>query len=271
MNQRDANRQACAKVQTVKGEAVDPHPTKKKPNRLPGLSIREGLTLHPFDAEHGVRTSGLIAGRHLKNGHRHDRYNTAYFGVAPSVFRSLIRRWRRSAPAAKIENTTFLDLGAGMGRAVLLASEIGFKAVWGVELHPKLAAIAKRNIGVWRAAGREHAPIRIVQGDAVELVLPPGPLVAFLFNPFEAPVLRRLLKAWREQYLRQPRPIDLLYINHEQESVLESTRGWRKMYAGKVRRSVEDAIADHRIMANQPEREYAASNSEDCSIWCYSG
>ena len=62
---------------------------------LPGLKVGEGFTRHPFDLEFGVRTSGLVAGRHLKSGHRHDRYATAYYGVAPSVFRALVARWRR--------------------------------------------------------------------------------------------------------------------------------------------------------------------------------
>ena len=88
-------------------------------------------------------------------------------------------------------------MGAGMGRAVLsLASEMGFKEVVGVELHPTLVGIARRNVAIWRKAGRERGPMRIVEGDAAEFELPEGPVVVFLFNPFGAAVLRRLLKGW---------------------------------------------------------------------------
>jgi hypothetical protein len=38
-----------------------------------------------------------------------------------------------------------------------------------------------------------------------------------------------------------------------------------------VSRSRADAIADHKILANQPEGEYAASNWEDCSVWRWVG
>jgi len=68
---------------------------------------------------------------------------------------------------AAMEEFTFVDVGAGMGRAVLLASEMPFKAVVGVELNATLTGIARRNAAVWRKAGRAHAPIRIVCGDAV--------------------------------------------------------------------------------------------------------
>src|SRR5579863_10298253 len=101
---------------------------------------------HPFDQVNGVRTSGLVAGRHLKSGHHHDRYSTAYYGVAPSVFTALIRRWARTLSHETIEEFAFIDLGAGMGRAVLLASEMPFREVIGVELNPTLARIARRNL-----------------------------------------------------------------------------------------------------------------------------
>jgi SAM-dependent methyltransferase len=234
---------------------------------LPGLARKDGYTEHPFDAEFGVRTSGLVAGRHLKSGHKHDRHATAYYGVAPSVFQALVRRWRKSNPTAPLHETTFVDLGAGMGRAVLLASELGFAAAVGVELHPTLARIARGNMRIWRAAGRERGPMRIVEGDAVEFALPAGPVLVFLFNPFGATVLRRLLKGWRTRPASHADGVDLLYVNNEQEGVLEGERGWKRLYLGKVLRSRADAIADHRIMANQPDGEYASANHEDCSIW----
>jgi SAM-dependent methyltransferase len=238
---------------------------------LPGLSPKEGFTLHPFDAQFGVRTSGLVAGRHLKSGHRHERHATAYYGVAPSVFHALVKRWRNSGPSAPIDETTFVDLGAGMGRAVLLASELRFKAVIGVELHPMLVSIARKNMSIWRASGRERASMHVVEGDAVEFALPAGPVVVFMFNPFGGPVIRRLLKSWRKTLAARTGEIDLLYVNNEQESVLVGQRSWTRLYLGKVRRSRTDAIADYKIMANQPDGEYASSNWEDCSIWRWTG
>ena len=237
---------------------------------LPGLSVKDGFTQHPFDAQFGVRTSGLVAGRHLKSGHRHDRHATAYYGVAPSVLRALVKRWQKLS-SAPIAETTFVDLGAGMGRAVLLASKLRFKAVVGVELHPTLARIARKNVALWSTTERGKASTRIVEKDAVEFALPPGPVVIFLFNPFGAAVLSRLLKSWRIAQPQCSDPLYILYVNNEQEGVLETERrhGWTRLFLGKVPRSKADAIADHKIMANQPEGEYASSNWEDCSIWSW--
>jgi SAM-dependent methyltransferase len=244
---------------------------EKRPRLLPGLAVSDGYMRHPFDIEFEVRTSGLVAGRHLKTGHMHDRHNTAYYGVAPSVFHSLIARWERSRPAALVSDFSFVDLGSGMGRAVLLASELTFREVVGVELNPTLARIARKNVAAWHAAGRVRAPIRMVCGDAVEFSFPDGPCMAFLFNPFGAPVLRQVLKGLVKGFDGRPGHFDLLYVNNEHESVLEGYTGFERLFQGQVKRSRADAIADHRILANQPDGEYASSNWEDCSIWRWVG
>jgi SAM-dependent methyltransferase len=247
--------------------------TGKAPGRrrLLGLKVGEGFTRHPFDEEFGVRTSGLVAGRHLKSGHSHDRHATAYYGVAPSVFQALVRRWQRSRPAAPIEEFSFIDVGAGMGRAVLLAARLPFRQVVGVELNPTLERIACGNLAVWRASRWARTPMKIICGDAVEFELPEGPCLAFLFNPFGAPVMRRLLTAWRKVLAGRAGKLDLIYVNNEQERVLERQAGFVRLFLGQIRRSRADAIADHKIMANQPEGEYASSNVEDCSMWRWVG
>lgn len=245
----------------------------ERPTRrlLPGLSVKDGYTRHPFDIENGVRTSGLIAGRHLKSGHRHDRHATAYFGVAPSVFQSLLRRWRRTLPAAPVEGFTFIDVGAGMGRAILLAAEMPFRDVVGIELNPTLAQTARKNLAVWQAAGRALAATRLVCGDAIEFAFPSTPCLVFLFNPFGATVMRRLLTKLAANFASFPGQLDLIYVNNEQDHVFERQPGFARLFLGKVPRSRADAIADHAIMANQPEGEYASANYEDCSMWRWLG
>lgn len=243
----------------------------RRRERLTGLNKKDGFLLHPFDLANGVRTSGLVVGRHLKTGSVHDRHTTAYYGIAPSVFHALVRKWRRFRPAMAMEETTFVDIGAGMGRAVLLAAEMPFKRVVGVEMHPALVRIARRNLTVWRKAGRARAPMRVVQADAAGFEFPAGPCVAFLFNPFGAVVMRRFLRHLAESFADQPERLDLLYVNHEQEHVFEGQRGFVRFFGGRVMRSRADAKADYAILGNQPDGEYASSDYEDCSIWRWMG
>jgi hypothetical protein len=244
---------------------------EKKRRLLPGLKVADGFTRHHFDTIFGLRTSGLIPGRHLKSGHPHDRHATAYFGVAPSVFREVLGRWWQLRPVAPIEQTTFIDLGAGMGRAMLIAALQPFQAVVGVELNPVLVRLARRNITRWRKIANPHAPMRLVCGDVADFVFPDGPCVAFLFNPFGATVMRRLLRGMSRSFARRPGELDILYVNNEQESVLEAQPGFARLFHGQVKRSRLDARADFQILANQPEGEYASADYEDCSIWRWAG
>ncbi|MGA2568927.1 MAG: class I SAM-dependent methyltransferase [Terracidiphilus sp.] len=238
---------------------------------MPGLAEKDGLIRHPFDLEFGVRTSGLVAGRHLGSGHRHDRHITAYFAVAPSVFHGILVRWRRCRPQAPVDAYTFVDLGAGMGRALLLAAGCPFRALAGVELHPTLARIARGNLARWRAAGRTRMPAHIYCRDAAEFPLPEGPCVVFLFNPFGAPVLRRVLRAWSRTLAGRAQPLDILYVNDEQEAVLARTPGFERLFHGPIRRSHADSVADLTILKRQPGAEYAATGWEDCSIYRWAG
>jgi hypothetical protein len=83
--------------------------------------------------------------------------------------------------------------------------------------------------------------------------------------------MRRLLAAWKKSFAGQARQLDILYVNNEQERILERQAGFTRLFLGQIHRSREDAIADHRILANQPDGEYAASNYEDCSMWRWMG
>jgi len=238
---------------------------------LKGLAPEDGLIRHPFDLEFGVRTSGLVAGRHLGFGHRHDRHITAYYAIAPSVLHGIMVRWRRCRSQAPLDAYTFVDLGAGMGRGMLLAAAYPFRAVVGVELHPTLARIARKNLALWRAAGRTGTPMRMFCRDAPEFPLPPGPCVAYLFNSFGAPVLRRLLRKWKRTLAERAGQLDILYVNNEHENVLRREPGFERLFHGQIRRSHADAAADRNILKRQPGAEYSAPGWEDCSIYRWTG
>jgi hypothetical protein len=84
-------------------------------------------------------------------------------------------------------------------------------------------------------------------------------------------VMRRLLRGMSRTFAHRPGELDILYVNNEQESVLEAQPGFVRLFHGQVMRSRRDARADFQIMANQPEGEYASADYEDCSIWRWTG
>lgn len=180
------------------------------------LQPQPELPPHPFDPEHGTDTGGLIAGGELAAGHPSDRFIEGYAAVPPSRFRSILARLQLSEPPHPLGEYTFVDLGCGKGRALLLASELHFREVVGVELNPSLAAIARSNVTRWIGAGNAGCPIRVEQGDAIEFTWPENPVVLFLFNPFGAELMNRLADKLVALFGDRPDDLEVLYYKPEQ-------------------------------------------------------
>jgi hypothetical protein len=230
---------------------------------------------HPFDEMHGVETGGLIPAGDLLTGHSSDAHVTAYYGVAPSILRSLVELWLETEPVHPMKRYTFVDIGAGKGRAMLVASEMPFKQVIGVELNPMMADVAQRNVDHWMESrkvdptARRHAPVRLVEQDALEFEFPRTPCVAFLFHPFEAPLMKKLLRRMEKQFATRAGDLDVLYVNAECAAVFEANPAFRKMWFGMVKMSPEDHVADKAAIAQQ--KAYGSTGDEECGIYRYVG
>jgi SAM-dependent methyltransferase len=108
-----------------------------------------------------------------------------------------------------LERATFVDLGAGMGRALFAAGRFPFRQIAGVEISPALVAVARDNLAAFPRDGLVCRDLRIVRGDATAFRFPRGDLVVYLYNPFDATVLARVL----ENLERSPRA-NLALIYH---------------------------------------------------------
>jgi SAM-dependent methyltransferase len=263
-----------------------PAPPKPKislapaPPRPRDLLKLTNFPIHPFDQMHGVDTSGLVPAKHLVTGHANDEHVTAYYGVAPSILRALIDQWRETIPPHPISSYTFIDIGAGKGRGLLVASEYRFRKVVGIELNPALAAVARTNVAYWIEAHAADftapllAPIEVLEQDALEFDLPPTPVLLFLFHPFEAPVLKQLLRRIETRFARRPPrgpepALDLIYVNAECANVLDRNPAFSQLFLDNVKMSPEDHAADLEAIARQ--KEYGSTGDEECAIYRYTG
>ena len=217
---------------------------------------RADVTVHPFDKEYGVETSGLIGGGELSGGHAHDVFSTAYFGVPPSRFRAAVERWRSTAGVLEVSQYAFVDVGCGKGRALLLASEMGFRAVVGVELNAGLAAVAERNVQRWEELGRARCAVEVRTGDATEIELPRGPLLVYLYNPFRGEVLRRLLERLDAWAAEGGERLEVLYLYPEEEAVFGEFPPFARLWREPVGLAGEDVGVDEISAAEDPCSAY---------------
>jgi SAM-dependent methyltransferase len=228
--------------------------------------------IHPFDLRHGTDTSGLIPGKVIARGTTAKVEElTAYYGVAPSILHGLLDLWLQRTAPQPIEKTVFLDIGAGKGRAMLLASQFPFLRVEGVELNPQLAAIAQANIALWRndPIADSLASLTLHHADATTHPLPTAPTLAFLFHPFELPILRRFLKHIEKSLTANPHPFDLLYANAEHNSLLDRHPAFTRLWMGPVAMTPADHLADLAAIAQQ--KEYGSTSDELCAIYRFTG
>jgi SAM-dependent methyltransferase len=195
--------------------------------------------LHPFDMEYGTETSGLITGEALVSGRWNDLWNTAYYGISPSGFNQMVEAlgldWGRF---------TFVDLGSGKGRALLLASRFPFRRIVGVEIAPELSETAAANIQGFSAPWQRCREIESRTGDAADFVYPAGPFVLFLYQPFLGPVLKRCLKNLARSLAAEPREVYVLYVNPVFERLMKNVPNLARQWERSFAYSDEDLNAD---------------------------
>jgi hypothetical protein len=105
---------------------------------------------------------------------------------------------------------------------------------------------------------------------------PDAPTLLFLFHPFEAPVLRKLLRQIETQLGRraaanrqQVPALDLIYVNAECANVLDRHPAFTQLFLDNVPMSTEDHAADLEAIARQ--KEYGSTGDEECAIYRYTG
>src|SRR3954465_2745234 len=133
----------------------------------------------------GIRTEGIIGRQELG-------FNTLEFGeYGPTDYTDFAKIMRAFHP--DLSSDVFVDFGAGMGRAMILAASYPFKRVRGVELSPRLSEIAKLNIE--RALPKlKCQDIEITTGDAAEYVLPEDASFLYVNNSFTGLTLEIFLR-----------------------------------------------------------------------------
>ena len=169
----------------------------------------------PYDLLHGTDTGGWIVPEKLSTVSLSAVYSTEYLGIMPSALRQAL-----SDLPVKHDEYTFVDLGCGKGRALLVAAEYPFRHLLGVELAGELCEIAKANAVKIPICNHR---ISILNQDAAKVTFPDGPLVVYLYHPFLSPVLKRVLANLERQWRESQRHVLLLYgLNPHYSDVMDS-------------------------------------------------
>jgi SAM-dependent methyltransferase len=147
-----------------------------------------------------------------------------YLPIRPSAARRVLRSLR----IPNHSDYTFVDLGSGKGRMLLIASEFRFRRVVGVEMRDDLHAQALENVQRFRHTNAQRSEIECALVDATRYDFPAGNLVVYLFNPFGSQVVENVFRRLDATFEQQPRDIFIVYVYPESGFLLDTMRHFEK-------------------------------------------
>ena len=209
--------------------------------RLPGvrkaLSLRSNLLAHAFDWRHRVKTCGeedpgglTVVGDNVSQA-------APYVPTTPRAGRYILR----DLPVADVSNYTFIDMGSGKGRMLLLAAELPFRRIVGVEFASDLNVIAQNNARSYRNPKQRCTNIESLNMDAAEYEFPNEPSLLYFFYPFHQMLMQAVIQNLDRSLSEHPRDVILVYLNPVLAGVVEAA-SHLKLYARKTHFSLDYAI-----------------------------
>ena len=134
----------------------------------------------PFDETLGVHTSGVVWLTNVRNKNFPD--GIRYEPCSPTKC-----RWAIEHSEIDAGEFSFIDVGSGKGRPLIIASRYHFAELIGVDYSPRLCEIARANLQSL------DIPAQIVCQDAVQFQFPQRDVFVFFYCPFGAVVLHKVL------------------------------------------------------------------------------
>lgn len=136
-----------------------------------------------FDRRYGVDTFAPV--RAIKTNSANLAYGNKYEASSEAAV-----RWSIENCGMPIEETTFIDIGCGKGRALIVAATYPFSKIIGIEYSGELVEICRRNLEKLKIEAR----CDVVVADAAEYRFPDEDLLVFLYYPFTSKIYDRVLQ-----------------------------------------------------------------------------
>jgi len=174
-----------------------------------------------YDWQHRVNTTGAtVSPRDRLLG----MFLSPYQPTEPALFQTMLANLN-----IDFREFTFVDLGSGKGRTLLMASEFPFRRIIGVELLPDLHIAAEQNVRQYNSGTQKCTRIEAICRDAREFEFPIEPTVLYLFNPLPKAGLVRVMERLQQSLREHPRPLLVVYHNPLLEKVLSNAAGLKKI------------------------------------------
>lgn len=177
--------------------------------------------LEAFDARFGTDTSAPTFERKQKT--------SVHFYVATTA--SIIYQILSTLPLEP-NRFTFVDMGSGKGRALLVASEFPFKKIVGIELSEHLHSVAEKNVQRYKPSTQQCAAFDLHCMDALDYEHRDEPFVLYLFDPFDREILGKVIANLETSLRAKPREGYVVYVYPQYEDLLNNSSVLRQVKLG---------------------------------------
>jgi SAM-dependent methyltransferase len=161
-----------------------------------------------FDRRYRTDTAGMVSTSALgiEDPNRRD---TAILYL-PSPTR--VTRWMLDHVDIDHREFSFVDLGCGKGRVILVAAHYPFQRIIGVDISPAMTEIARRNVASFTARSRRCENVEVRHADATTLDFPDTNVLLHLYHPFNGEVTAAVLTRLQESLATNPRRVLVAYL-----------------------------------------------------------
>jgi hypothetical protein len=180
------------------------------------------------EKKYGIRTTGYDELIHLQKKGIDLSHSTIYMPVNYYMLEKMMNEINQFS-----HNKTFLDIGCGKGRAMVVAAHYGFTKISGIDISKEFLDDTRQNLLVVKKKFPD-LKFDVLLRDAFYCQIPTDISVVFIFNPFDEVIMSGVVNNILMSLEKEPRTIRVIYINPLYENLfLESgfvkTRSHKKL------------------------------------------
>lgn len=160
-----------------------------------------------FDYKYKVDTINTNTLDELDIDSPNKAYGHYYEGTNAHIFKTMF-----SHVKLDYSNSCFVDFGSGKGKAMFMAAELGFGKIIGVEFSLELVESCRANFEIFKSKFKGKTQFEILHMDATEYEIPADANFLFFSNPFDEPLILKVIENIFKSLEKSPREILVMHL-----------------------------------------------------------
>ena len=160
-----------------------------------------------FDYKYKVDTINTNTLDELDIDSPNKAYGHYYEGTNAHIFKTMFAHVNLDIPSS-----CFVDFGSGKGKAMFMAAERGFRKIIGVEFSIELVETCRKNLEIFKSKFKGNTEFEVLHADASEYEIPADANFLFFSNPFDEPLVIKVIDNILRSLEKAPREILVMHL-----------------------------------------------------------